>query len=172
MDYISLDRYNNNAHCSIDDVSCTFSSYTDFLEKTKFPFNIGLLSWEPERSHYVVERPNISPIPPTVVTGDHLEEILWISENKENLKSYCSEYLLEHTKDNIYTPSLREQRTYKLYEVAWVLERHQEQKLLSISTTLTEEKFKEVLTYRQALRDITKTYDSISTVVWPPNPLE
>lgn len=169
MDYISLDRYNNNAHCTIDAVECTFDSYTDFLNKTKFPFNIGLLNWEPERSFYVIER---SGTPPTIHTGDHLEEFLWISENRDSLKSYCTEYLVERTKRNTYTPSLREQRMYKLYAVTWILERHQEQKLLEIPTTLTEEKFKEVLTYRQALRDITKTYDSTDTVVWPPNPLE
>lgn len=169
MDYISLDKYNNNAHCTIDGVECTFNNYTEFSEKVNIPFEIGLLSWEPERSHYVVERPGN---PPTVVTGDHLEEFLWISENREYLKNCCAEYLLEHAKDNTYKPSLREERTYKLYEVTWVLERHQEQKLLEIATTLTEEKFKEVLTYRQALRDITKTYDSIDTVIWPPNPLE
>lgn len=169
MNYISLDRYNNNAHCTIDDVDCTFNTYSEFLEKTKFPFDIGLLSWEPERSLYIVER---SGTPPTIHTGDTLEEVLWISENKENLKTYCTEYLAEQIKLSTYTPSLREQRAYKLYEIAWVLERHQEQKLLEIPTTLTEEKFKEVLTYRQALRDITKTYDSINTVIWPPNPLE
>lgn len=166
MDYISLDRYNNNAHCSIDEVDCTFSNYTDFLEKTKFPFSIGLLSWEPERSFYVLERSGIT------YTGDSLEEFLWISENRESLKTYCTEYLAEQVKPSIPILSLREQRTYKLYEVGWILERHQEEKLLNIPTTLTEEKFKEVLTYKQALRDITKTYDNIDTVVWPSNPLE
>lgn len=169
MDYISLDRYNNNAHCTIGDIECTFDSYDDFLEKTKFPFNVGLLGWEPERCYYAVDRPGT---PPVTYTGDHLEEFLWISENKEYLKTCCIEYLADRTKRNTYTPSLREQRMYKLYEVAWVLERHQEQKLLEIPTTLTDEKIREVLAYRQALRDITKTYDSIDTVIWPPNPLE
>ena len=59
----------------------------------------------------------------------------------------------------------------KLYETDWVLQRHQEEQLLGIPTTLTQEQLNAVLTYRQALRDMDPT-QSVETAVWPVNPLE
>jgi hypothetical protein len=54
----------------------------------------------------------------------------------------------------------------------WVLIRKQEEDLLNLPNTMSAEKFAEVLVYRQALRDITKRWTAINSVVWPTNPLE
>jgi hypothetical protein len=54
----------------------------------------------------------------------------------------------------------------------WVLTRWQEETTINVPHSMTEQKFAEVLMYRQALRDITKLYTSLDDVVWPTNPLE
>jgi histidine ammonia-lyase len=59
----------------------------------------------------------------------------------------------------------------KLFDTDWVLQRKQEEDLQNLPNSMSAEKFAAVLAYRQALRDITKTYSDIKTVVWPTDPL-
>ena len=62
-------------------------------------------------------------------------------------------------------------RNSMLYSTDWVLQRYQEETMLSLTHTITESQLTAVLEYRQQLRDITKTSTSLDTVVWPTNPL-
>ena len=65
-------------------------------------------------------------------------------------------------------------RNQKLGELDWIVQRHQEQLALNISTTLTNEQYIAVLVYKQQLRDLTNTYSKTTPteqVTWPTNPL-
>ena len=70
-----------------------------------------------------------------------------------------------------YALTLDMVRNSMLYSTDWVLQRYQEETMLSLTHTITELQLTALLEYRQQLRDITKTYTSLDTVVWPTNPL-
>lgn len=61
------------------------------------------------------------------------------------------------TQDEMNIAALREVRNQKLTETDW---------WASSDLTMTVEQ----ATYRQALRDITESYSSLTTVVWPTKP--
>ena len=71
----------------------------------------------------------------------------------------------------MYVPTLRNQRDALLFATDWVLTRWQEETTINVPHSITEQKFADVLMYRQALRDITNVYTSLDDVVWPTNPL-
>jgi len=166
-EYIQIDTYNDTASCRLNGITCSFSSATEFITAIGFPFQVGLLNWEPTRSHWIIERLGT---PPTVVSGSTLVEMIWLDDNKSAITEYCRQYHEKLPKP--YEVTLRDVRDGTLYMTDWVLQRRQEEQLLNLPLTLTQEKFQEVLMYRQALRDMTQTYTSLSTVVWPVNPLE
>ena len=72
---------------------------------------------------------------------------------------------IETKRNEIYAAEkldeVREERNKKLAETDWVITMHKE-----LGTNIPS-KWK---TYRQALRDITKDYTSLSDVVWPEKP--
>jgi hypothetical protein len=166
-EYIQIDTYNNTASCRLNGISCIFPSASEFIQTTGFPFEVGLLNWEPSRAHWVVERPGT---PPTIVSGSNLPEIIWLDDHKAALTEYCRQYVESLPKPPEIT--LRNVRDGTLYATDWVLQRRQEEQLLNLPLTLTEEKFQQVLVYRQALRNMTNTYSSLDNAVWPVNPLE
>jgi len=166
-DFINIDTYNNTASCRLSDKSITFPSAVDFITTLGFPFEIGLLSWEPLRCHWVVEK---SGTPPSIESGSNLPEMVWIDDNLERISAYMLELLSQEPQPREIT--VADIRNNMLQRTDWVLQRQQEEQLLNLTPTLTQEKFQEVLVYRQALRDITQTYTSLTTVVWPVNPLE
>jgi len=166
-EYISIDNYNNTANCKLDGNIYVFTPSADFINTTGFPFEVGLLSWEPSRAHWVVERLGT---PPTHHYGDSLPEMLWISENREHIKDCCIRYQESQPKGPEYT--IRDERNFRLFQTDWIIQRHQEQQLLNLPFSLSDEKLQEFLVYRQALRNMTQTYTSLSTAVWPVNPLE
>ena len=164
--YVSIDFYNNGASCRIDDVAHAFSSADAFKYGTGFPYSetMQIVSYEPERGIYVVEFAG-----GRSEYGQDLHAMVWIRENLDKIKAAVILDLEEHPP---FPPlTLAVARNVKLYETDWVLQRKQEEDLLNISSTISAKKFVEVLTYRQALRDITNTYSDIKTVVWPNNPL-
>ncbi len=61
------------------------------------------------------------------------------------------------TQDEVNIAALREFRNQKLAETDW---------WASSDLTMTTEQ----IAYRQALRDITESYNSLGTVVWPTKP--
>jgi hypothetical protein len=164
--YVFIDFYNNSASCRIDDVVHAFSSTDAFKYGAGFPYfeTMQLVSYEPGRGIYVVEF-----VGGRNESGPDLHAMVWIKENLAAIKSAAVQDLADHPP---YPPlTLVDSRNAKLYATDWVLQRKQEEDLLSLSNTMAADKFAEVLVYRQALRDITKTYSDIKTVVWPTDPL-
>jgi hypothetical protein len=164
--YVFIDFYNNTASCRIDNVEHAFSSTDAFKYGAGFPYSetMQLVSYEPGRSIYVVEFTGGKS-----EHGPDLHAIVWIKENLDKIKAAAIQDLAEHPP---YPPlTLVDARNAKLYATDWVLQRKQEEDLLGIPNTMSAEKFTAVLAYRQALRDITKTYSDIKTVVWPTDPL-
>ena len=164
--YISIDFYNNSAACKINDVLRVFSSAEAFKYGAQFPYsdNVRLLSYEPERNIFVVEFVN-----GVVETGEHLHAIQWVAENLSKIEQAA--ILDEQENPANPEPTLLETRNIKLASTDWVLIRKQEEDLLGLPNSMSSEKFAAVLQYRQALRDITKSYSDIKTVVWPIDPL-
>ena len=136
-----------------------------FFTLTKFPYKTGIsaISLEPSRNIY------------TVVYGDgkqshteHTEEIQWLLKNWNKIKEAINEDAA-NTVFDVWT--LTDERNMRLNSTDWLVSRHTEEKLLGMNTTLSENQFTKLLTYRQQLRDITNQYTTLDDVVWPVNPL-
>ena len=165
QNYISLDFLNQNYSARIDDIEHAFSSESEFIDLTKFPTNSNLaaISVEPERNIFtVVYRDG------TQKHDEYSEEVQWIMSHLDNFKEAL---LTDMIAIQPPTPTLAQYRDGLLINTDWVFVRHNEEKALGLATTLTDAKLREVLQYRQQLRDITKTYTSLQDVVWPTNPL-
>ena len=165
--YLSIDLYNKSISCKFDDITYLFSSTEKFFELTGFPYmeTIGMLSYEPERNIYVVER-----VGGTCAQGTDSDELAWVILNIDAIKQAAKDDLAANPPET-YAVTLDMMRDSLLYSTDWVLQRYQEETLLNLTHTITEAQLTAVLEYRQQLRDITKTYSSIDTVVWPTNPL-
>jgi len=78
--------------------------------------------------------------------------------NMDSVNTRSAELLTERNMEK-----LREERNAKLAETDWVVTMHKE-----LGTNIPAA----WKTYRQALRDITNTYSSLTDVVWPTKPTE
>ena len=166
-DYVFIDFYNNAASCRMNNLAHAFSSTDVFKYGARFPYyeTLQVISYEPGRNIYVVESyGGISEQSPD------LPAIAWIRENLEKIKEAAIVDLAENPPHPPLT--LVDIRNGKLAMTDWVLIRKQEEDLLNLPNTMSAEKFAAVLVYRQALRDITKRWTAINSVVWPTNPLE
>lgn len=158
---VTLDFVNSNCGISLSGVNHLFSSPEKFISLTSYPFtDTHLLFFEPERAIFVVERSG-----PVTVSGEDLEEIQWAIANKDNIIQAAHDD--GYGNIELYAPSLQQVRDQKLYETDWMVTRHRDQTDAMITTSLTGEQFQKLLTYRQALRDITRTYENLDDVVWP-----
>jgi hypothetical protein len=168
--YVNLDFYNNNCTCKINDNNYVFHSVQSFVEKTNFPFaeTLGISAYEPERNIF-----NVEYVGGIGKSGPELPEMVWFANNLENIESAA---IRDNAEREIIFPSfvatIRTERDQKLVMTDWVLTRWQEETTINVPHSMTEQKFAEVLMYRQALRNITNTYTSLDDVVWPTNPLE
>lgn len=75
----------------------------------------------------------------------------------------------------LVTPEeIRHVRDLELLNSDWIVGRHRDQKDGGISTTLTDTKYSEWLTYRQDLRDLLTGYTPVveTEMVWPTAPTE
>jgi hypothetical protein len=164
QDFINLDFFNENFSARIDEIEHCFSSVDAFYELTKFPYRNNLLfvNVEPSRNIYFVNYAD-----GTQHHDEHSDEVKWLMTHIPEVK-YA---IAQDSQGNSYTPTLRDYRNAYLNSTDYLVTRHQEEKLLNKDTTLNEEKFAEVLAYRQGLRDITKKFNSIDNVEWPVNPL-
>ena len=157
---VTLDFINGNCGISLNGVNHLFTSPADFKSLTGYPFeNTHLMFFEPERGIFVIERSG-----PETVTGEDLEEIVWIVANKDNI--------IQAAHNNGYgalppSPSLSDFRNEKLFSTDWMVTRHRDQVDSGVTTSLTNDQYKNLLIYRQALRDITEKYNNIDDVVWP-----
>jgi len=66
--------------------------------------------------------------------------------------------------------AIRAERDAKLTACEWMVTRHRDQVDAGAGTTLTAVQYQELLTYRQALRDITGQDGFPTNVVWPELP--
>lgn len=62
---------------------------------------------------------------------------------------------------------VRQDRDSRLTSTNWLVERHKEQIDAGISTTLTADQYKNLLIYRQALRDVPAQAGFPTTINWP-----
>lgn len=164
---LNLDFYNNSYFVRSGDIQYAWFSLSDFVTDSSFPYANGLMmvSYEPGRDIYVVEREN-----QVYEYGTEVTEMQWITSNfdaileKGRVKQLAEKPVL--TMDMV--------RQGKLFESDWLVQRHQEETLLEIAHKLTEEQYMAVLTYRQQLRDLTNTYTKdtpSSNVTWPVSPI-
>lgn len=157
---ITLGAYNDSADIVLNGINHLFSSYTKFKELTGYNFeDTAGIFFEPERNIFVVER-----IGGITLNGEDLPEIIWCKENIDNIitAAHADGYGALPP-----GPSLSELRIIKLYETDWMVTRHNDQKILGSTTSLSDSQFIKLLQYRQELRDITTKYSSIDDVVWP-----
>lgn len=165
--YLTVDFYNNTASCRINGNDYVFSSAEAFKFSTGFPYaeDVRIFAYEPARNIFVVEYDNGQS-----ASGTDLHTMAWVAANLTNIE-YAA---IQDGIDNPANPpmTLQMERNIRLTMTDWVLIRRQEEDLMGIPRTMSEDKFAQVLAYRQALRDITKTYSGITSVVWPTNPLD
>lgn len=67
---------------------------------------------------------------------------------------------------------LRSERDRRLDDTDKLMRRHAEELALGLNTTLTPEQHTDLLTYRQALRDLPENTTDPADPVWPVNPVE
>lgn len=156
---ITLDKPNGNAYINLNGVNHVFSSYQKFAELAEFNHDIMMLSYEPHRNIFHVEKSGGQ-----LLVGEDIEEIKWCSENINKL--------IQAAHNDGYGqlppgPSLKDVRDLKLLETDWLVLRHRDQLELNQTTSLTNEQYQKLLSYRSQLRDITKLYSSLDDVVWP-----
>ena len=164
QNYISLDFFNQNYSARIDGIEHVFSSEEAFYNLTKFPYknNLVAVSVEPFKNIYTVMYTD-----GTQHHDEYSDEVKWLLNHLPELKNAMKN---DVTVDN-FEPTVRDYRNAYLNSTDWLIQRHQEEKLLDVETTLTDEKFRELLEYREALRHIPESYSSLDQVVWPTNPL-
>lgn len=161
--FLNIDLYNQTVSGRNNGTEFLFSSVEYFLSTTNYPYSstTRMLSYEPERNLFVVERTNNE-----IDTSSDSLEMSWVAANFDSI---CTAGINDPN-NQVPVPSIAGIVVGKLYETDWVLQRHQEEQLLGIPTTLTQEQLTAVLTYRQALRDMDPT-QTADVAVWPVNPL-
>lgn len=165
---LNLDFYNNSFFVRSGNIQYAWFSLENFIADTSFPYANGLMmvSYEPGREIYVVEREN-----QVYEYGTEVTEIQWLASNFDTILE------LGRVKQIAETPviTLELLRQIKLSDADWLVQRHQEETLLNIPHKLTEEQYIAVLTYKQQLRDLTDTYSKdtpSADVIWPTNPIQ
>jgi len=144
-----------------------FGSWENFSKEISFPFDeesIISINFEPTRAHFTVERPL-----GVVDSGESVEEIAWIKNNLGTIQATAQR--LASLEIDVLLGTSQRQQLFSSTE--WLVQRHLEQTSASITTTLTEEQFQQLLAYRQALREITNTQDlsaPASNIIWPKAP--
>lgn len=161
--FLNIDLYNQTVSGRYNGAEFLFSSIEYFLTSTNYPYSetTRMLSYEPGRNLYVVERTNNE-----IDNSVDSPEMSWVTSN---FTSICTTGINDPN-NQTPLPTIAGIVVGKLYETDWVLQRHQEEQLLGIPTTLTTEQLNAVLTYRQALRDMDPT-QTVDNAVWPINPL-
>lgn len=164
---LNLDFQHNSHFIRKNDFSYLWSSEANFLNDSNYPFfeTTVRISYEPERNFFVVER-----LGGINETGEELLEIQWVKDNFDSLLSIAR----SREESERFVTTLTMERFQRLFDTDWVLQRKQEQDLMGLPNTMSEEQFNAVLSYRQALRDLTNSYSAdtpATEVVWPVNPL-
>jgi hypothetical protein len=110
-----------------------------------------------------------------VVSG----EILLLQVDPNNLPDIGVKYLGEGNFERLYITigqrlgEIRDVRNRRIEEVRWAIQRHRDQVELGVRTTLSDEQYRQVLAYVDALRNITEVLDydaeftGIADLPWP-----
>lgn len=165
---LSLDFFNNSYYVRSGSIEHAWYSKELFIEDTNFPFADGLtgLSYEPGRNIYAISRENQD-----IAGGLDTPEMQWVDTNFQVILEKGR--LRREIETPIFTVEMM--RDSKLFETDWVLQRHQEEILMNIATTLSTDELNAILSYRQELRNITTLFDrtiSWEQATWPVNPLD
>jgi len=163
----SLDFYNLHFFLRVNSKEYYWQDLNKFIADTGYPFadTTAYVSYEPDREIYHVERKDTKEL----CVGIEQPEIQWFIDNKYHLLS-ITEQLLEADKP-VITGLM--QRAQYLYDTDWIVQRHQEEILRGVTTTLSEQQIIDLLNYKQELRDLTQHYDltqSAQTINWPTKP--
>ena len=164
---VSLDFYNSNFFIKLEGIEYYWNDVSKLTSDINYPYSstLGLLAYEPSRDIYNIEFLNKD-----FKVGLDLPEIKWFVDNKSELINKINAL----NQAAVVIVTLEMTRNQKLGELDWIVQRHQEQLALNISTTLTNEQYIAVLVYKQQLRDLTNTYSKTTPteqVTWPTNPL-
>lgn len=165
--FISMDFYNENFTIKIEENHGYWDNADEFITATNFPFEetVRILGFEPQRNIFHIERPGgVNDIDQSSI------EIEWLKNNLTAL-SNAAKIRAEKIK---FVITLEMERDSRLTGSDWVVLRHNEESILGMPRTLTTDQIKDVLNYRQQLRDMTKTYDPkipTNEVSWPTNPM-
>jgi hypothetical protein len=164
---LNLDFFNNSYYVRSGSIEHAWYNKELFIEDTGFPFEDGVisLSYEPGRNLYAVEKESQG-----VLGGLDTPEMQWVDTNFQAILEKGR--LRREFETPIITVEMM--RDTKLLETDWVLQRHQEETLMGVATTLTTEELTGFLSYRQELRNITNLFERTMTwekATWPVNPL-
>lgn len=163
---VTLDFYNLNFYIKCGNYSYTWNSAQDFVSTVQYPFtDTKLLSIEPHRDIYHVQRADN-----TFEAVIDSAEIAWFLNQETDL-----EYILQMlpAQDTPVITGLVQRAQY-LYDTDWLVQRHQEQILAGVTTTLSQPQIIDLLNYKQELRDLTQHYDltqPAENISWPYNPI-
>lgn len=163
----SLDFYNAHFFLRVDGKEYYWQELSKFIADTGYPFadTTTYVSYEPHREVYHVERKDTKEL----CVGIEQPEIQWLIDTKYHLLQII-EQLLEA--DKLVITGLMQRAQY-LYDTDWIVQRHQEQILRGVTTTLSEQQIIDLLNYKQELRDLTQHYDltqPAQTINWPTKP--
>lgn len=162
---VTLDFYSSNFYIKAEAEEYHWNSAQQFILDTQYPFlDTKLLSLEPHRDIYHVRRDGSSD------NSIDAPEIAWLLANEPIL----SQKVATLAKAAIPIITLEQQRIQLLYDTDWIVQRHQEELLLGVTPTLTQQQLIGLLNYKQQLRNLTNTYSPetpASAVVWPTNPI-
>lgn len=109
--------------------------------------------------------------PPDVAVFCNASNSLFIQEiapTTEGVRQFRIEEAPAVTEKDV-ADTVRSMRDEKLDECQWYVNRHVEQMEIG-TTTLTQEQYKELLAYRQALRDVPQQESFPNEVDWPVRP--
>jgi hypothetical protein len=163
----TLDFFNDSYYFKQGSKQAFWNNKEQFLTDTGFPFfDTGIVAVETDRNIYHVERSGS-----VNLTGENIEEVLW-------LLNHINDFLtIADQQATLMNPvvTMEMARNSKLFETDYILIRHQEETLLNVEHTLSEEQVSATLIYRQQLRDLSKIYDKTTPedqIDWPTNPLK
>ena len=162
-----MDFYNSTFSVNLNGAHHWWNDADSFVDDTGFPFRdtVRLLSYEPERKIFHIERPDA-----TTNYDSDTDEFRWIDSNLDALL----ELITAKMAANVQVITMAMVRQGNLYVTDWVLQRHTEEELLGITPSMSREKLLEVMRYRQALRDLSETYaldTPAERVSWPVSPV-
>lgn len=163
---VTLDFYNLNFYIKTGTADYHWNSETEFLQDTGYPFTTTkLLSIEPHRDIYHIQRADN-----TFENNSAAPEVVWFLEHEIALAQTVAR--LHQTTLPVLT--LETERVIRLYDTDWLVQRHQEEQLRGVPTTLSTQEFTDLLNYKQQLRDLTNQYPlntPVEQVTWPINPI-